>query len=361
MPADLPTLSVCLTSVALVPGLPFNLYGFALYEVDDERDIVTAAADQEIRYAIIANQPVDLQREAAISFFFQLLGRQMLVGRAIGDPDIFADLPAQTVAIDEERAKDASSELRGNWREAIRSLQAQATDAGVSLQVRYQPDPFPDRGDVVRRYGALRRAYNELQPARQAVDRAVGALAGMPWRIEGGRDEHMRRVVQEQVESLQLSRFISQAARDGYVCGDGYLSASGRGASLRALRPETVEIRDGWFFEHTRKGEQDVSEGLIHHQGITQLRSPYGISVLELALHALQTHDTVADIAERSAHLRRRGLLVTQIRELQNQEELASRAHQDALTRLRTVFDFFLEHLPPPAAALYFPGQERIT
>jgi len=153
MPAGLPALSVCLTSVALAPGLPFNLYGFALYEVDDEGHIVTAAPDQEIRYAIIANQPVGLQREAAISFFFQLLGRQMLVGRAIGDPDIFADLPAQTVAVDEERSTAASSEPRGNWREAIRSLQAQATDAGVSLQVRYQPDPFPVRGDVVRRYG----------------------------------------------------------------------------------------------------------------------------------------------------------------------------------------------------------------
>src|SRR3954466_8292712 len=36
MPAGLPALSVSLTSVVLTPGLPFNLYGFALYEVDDE-------------------------------------------------------------------------------------------------------------------------------------------------------------------------------------------------------------------------------------------------------------------------------------------------------------------------------------
>ncbi|MBN1607695.1 MAG: hypothetical protein JW940_13745 [Polyangiaceae bacterium] len=361
MPSGPATLSVCLTSVALAPGLPFNLYGFALHQVDDEGHVVMGAVDQEIRYAIVANQPVDLQREIAISFLFQLLGRQLLVGRAASDDKTFADLPAQAAATDEERSKAAGSELRGNWREAVRSLQAQAADAGVSLQVRYEPDPFPGRDEIVRRYGALRRAYNELELAREAIDRAVGALAGMSWKIVGGEDEHMRRVVQEQVESLQLSGFVSQASRDAYVCGDGYLSVGGRETHIRALRPETVEIRAGHFFEHTPQGVHDISDGLVHPQGIAQLRSSYGVSVLELSLHALHTLDTVTDIEQKASRLRRSGLTVQQIRELQEQEELASRVHDDTLARLRTVFAFFLDHLPSPPPALYFPGQELIT
>src|SRR4051794_4309835 len=56
-----PTLSVCLTSVVVPAGLPFNLYAFALQDVDDDGRVTTDAARHEVLYAIVANQPVDLQ------------------------------------------------------------------------------------------------------------------------------------------------------------------------------------------------------------------------------------------------------------------------------------------------------------
>lgn len=361
--ADEPRLAVCLTSAVLMPGLPFHLYGFSLQDVDDDGRVVTDPAQGEVRYAIVANQAADLQREAVIAFFFQLLGRQALISPAADDPELFVDLPARAAATDDERSKAAGSQLRGNWREAVMSLQAEAASAGVTFQARYQPDPFPTRHDVARRCSALRRVYNELELARTAVDRAVGVLAAAPWSIVGGEDERVRRFVQERIEAIELSRFIGQAVRDGYVCGNGYLSVAGAPAeaTLRTLRPESVEIRDGRYVEHTAGGARDVTEGLVPHRAIRQLRSSYGISLLELGLDALRTWDLIQEMEQRASRLRLGGLTVPQLRELEDHEKLAARMHSDSVQRLRVLFEFFLEHLPEPPPRLYFAGQEQIS
>lgn len=366
MPADAGglCLEVCLTSAVLAPGLPFHLYGFSLENLDDDDRVVTDITSSEVRYAIVANQAVDLQREAVIGFFFQLLGRHALVGRAMDDPVILRDLPARAAATDDERSKTAGSQLRGNWRAAVTSLQAEAASADVSFRVRYQADPFPTRDDVARRCSALRRVYNELELARSAVDRAVGMLGAVEWSIVGGgQDERVRRFLQGRLEAVELSRFISQTARDAYVCGNGYCSMGGaRGeATLRTLRPESVEIRSDRYIEHTVHGERDVTLGLVHQRGMSQLRSPYGVSLLELALGALRTWDHIQMQEEAASRLRRSGLTVPQLRELEHQADLATRMHAASLQRLSVVFDFFLENLREPPPRLYFAGQEQIA
>lgn len=361
MPGGGRALNVCFTSVALMPGLPFQLYGFPLQEVDDAGRVVTDVAEHEIRYAFVANQPVDLQRESAISGLFQLLGRHDVVTKALTDQMPFSELPNRATVMDGESLKTASSELRGNWRDAVKSLQAAAAASGVALRVRYQTDPFPRHQDVVRRYGALRRAYNEIAPAREAVDRASGMLGAAPWQIVGGGDEKMRLQVQERLESLQISRFIAQAFRDGYVCGDGYVNVSGRDVPVRALRPETIEVRDGRFIEHSPMGERDITEGTIHCQGMRQLSSPYGVSLLELALPALRAHDHVQWQEQDASRFRRSGLTVSQIRQLEDQARLFAEIRDDTVERLAPVLGFFRERLPDPPRDLYFPGQERIS
>jgi hypothetical protein len=359
MPGE-PTLSVCLTSVVLPAGLPFNLQAFALQEVDDDGRVTTDAARDEVLYAIVANQAVDLQREIAITSLFQLLGRQALVSAAMADSASLADLPARASTVDEERTERAGSQLRGDWRAAIQSLHAEAGAAGVVLGVRYAPDPFPDAEAVRRRYPALRRAYDELNVARDAIDRAVGVLATAPWKIVGG-DEHQRRIVQEQVEAMQLSHFVAQGTRDGYALGDGYVLFGGEAERIRALRPERVLLRDDRMFEQTPGGDKDVTEGMVHIQGMTQLRSPYGVSLLELALNALRAHDHAVMLTEEAGRLRRRGLTINELHELQAQEDAAASVRADATGRLETLFAFFREQLPTPRTRLYFPGQERLS
>ena len=143
-------------------GLPFNLYAFVIHDTDTDGHVTTDAAVDEVRYAITANQPVDLQRDIAITALFELIGRQALVADATRDRSIFTALPDRAADADQERRAAAGQELRGSWRTAIASLHAEATAAGISIDVRYEPDPLPQRDDVMRRLPALRRAYNEL-------------------------------------------------------------------------------------------------------------------------------------------------------------------------------------------------------
>jgi hypothetical protein len=359
-PGEAMELSISLTSPQWMAGLPFQLYGFAIQDVDSHGAVGGDLDAVEIRYAILANQSVDLQREIAIAFFFQLLGRHDLVARALADRKLFNDLVDEASLTDEDRRKAASTELRGNWREAVKSLQAEASAAGMRLRVRYQPDPFPTRDETIHRLPALRRAYNELPVARKAVDRAVAKLSTHSWYITGGGSEQARRLVREHLETMQMARYLSQAARDAFVCGNGYLVVSGQEQGMRVLRPEAVRIDAGRYFEETDHGETDVTDGLIHQRGMRQIRSPYGASALELALHALRVVDDLTAMREAASALRRRGLLIGQLRELEEREDLAQRTIDDANDRLRKIFGFFLEGLTDAPHDLYFPGQENI-
>ena len=132
-------------------------------------------------------------------------------------------------------------------------------------------------------------------------------------------------------------------------------------ARVRTLRPEQVEIRGERYIEHSADGERDVTEGIVPVMGIRQLHSPYGMSALELALDALRILDLRREMRERAAPLRRRGLLVEQLRALEDDDALVSRMLGDGILRdSRTTYQFFLS-LPAPQPDLYFPGQERIA
>jgi hypothetical protein len=77
-------------------------------------------------------------------------------------------------------------------------------------------------------------------------------------------------------------------------------------------------------------------------------------------LNALRMSDLRNELRERAEPLRRRGLLIEQLRELENQDAQVGRMLNDALDALRPMYAFFLQ-LPAPPPDLYFPGQERIS
>jgi hypothetical protein len=70
---------------ALMPiGLPPNLFGFQVWSVDQGGNLIEPlGGDDELSFAVIINQPVELQLESAISFLYELAERQQAVA-AVG-------------------------------------------------------------------------------------------------------------------------------------------------------------------------------------------------------------------------------------------------------------------------------------
>jgi hypothetical protein len=100
-------LSVRFCHLRLPPRLPFNLFGFNILAVDADGDLVVdQARDQEILYALIVNQPVELQREVTIAFLNDLVGRQAVVADVAAERRDLADLPDLSAS-----AADASAEM----------------------------------------------------------------------------------------------------------------------------------------------------------------------------------------------------------------------------------------------------------
>src|SRR5918992_1443211 len=86
-PAGAKPLRVCFSHVRHEPRLPFHLFGFHINPITTEGEFgVPFAENGELLYALVANQPVELQRETAIGFLFDLIGR--LGGTAESTPSL---------------------------------------------------------------------------------------------------------------------------------------------------------------------------------------------------------------------------------------------------------------------------------
>ena len=101
-------LRVRFTNVRYMPTLPFVLYAFHLMQVDDSGKIVDETdSGGDITYALVANHAVEVQRESALLFLYQLVSRQEAIGRmrSAGDPEIHR---IDTVTMEaDQRAKQA--------------------------------------------------------------------------------------------------------------------------------------------------------------------------------------------------------------------------------------------------------------
>ncbi len=277
---------VCLCSTQYVPGLPETLYSFHIISFDSNGEPLDdeISAAQEIFCAFIINQPIDVQREAALLFLYSLVFRQTALrasGADLTKPDLIA-------ADAEERArKDFSDRIRGGWYEAARSLAARAHHDGIALTVRYQLDPFPAREDVVRRMPALRNTYNSLNQAREFIDKVVSMIGGRDPRVSApGESEETRAFVQRKLVELGFRHYMTQTLRDAEVLGNGYLVMPTDGdVTPYALRPEDVEVLpDGQFAVRGNGGGVLVRGEVTHVKGVEQFTSPYGFSVLEVVL-----------------------------------------------------------------------------
>jgi hypothetical protein len=360
-PTEAERLRVCLCSVRLPPRLPFRLYGFAFQTLDERgRPSDPFAERAELRYGLIVNQPLDLQREAALSFLFDLVLRQAPVRDFASSNQPAPDRLPELAAEAEGAANEASSDLlRFGWKRTAQALRSRTAEAGFRLEVKYQADPFPTRAEVVSRMPALRRLYNRNEQVREAVDRTVSIIGGREPQTRGGREDI--RVSRQQGATLSgLRQFLNQTQRDADVCGNGYLvmGAFAGLPRLRCLLPDAVEICGDEYVLLGGKTEERFRD-VFHDRGLEQIHSPYGISPWEPLLSYVQQADTINGIRATVRAARARLPPDASARKRAERfAKLAERMERQADERVAELTRFAREHLPPAASGLYFRGQE---
>jgi hypothetical protein len=347
---------------ALMPiGLPPNLFGFHVWSVDQEGHLIEPlGGDDELSFAVIINQPVELQLESAISFLYQLAQRQQAVAAVgSGEGDIL-NLPEQAVAADRAAAHEVAERFRYGWREAARGAVDALAAAGFSLSVRYEVDVFPRREDLDRRLTLLRRLYNEIEPVRRSIDRIVGTIGGRGGSVRGGT-EAIRGWTQQQLALLDIRRYANHALRDAEVCGNGYLvfndyepfaPYAGRPEDVRVGSRGVLELREehGWVIP---------GKPILHVRGIDQIHSPYGMSMLEPFMYAVYRFDQLGQVRDdQQEMLRSYSLTADQARELEAKVGLVERILKTTTADVTAMLRFFYDEIAEPERPLYLPGHE---
>jgi hypothetical protein len=332
----------------------FNLYPVVGSGVGDPFE-----AALPVRFVSVVNQPVAVQTESVITALSTLVARQTKMASIRSGEAEVTDVDRIAAETDEIARNQVVDVLRHGWRAAAETVARQAVAAGFVLRVRYEQPAVAAREDVAQRMPALRRAYNDLPIARDAVDRFVSAIAPRGQIVAGPEvPEAVRAYAQQELGLGSLRQYLAEVLRDALVAGNGYL-AFGRTApvSVYALRPDTaVDLGDD-----TASPEPD-SPGVhaLHLRGLEQPGSKYGLGVLELALHRLQ----LSDIFSQSASFAKQVLATPSLSEKHDWATrtlaLCERAETDGDRRLQQVLAPMLTLLPEPVPDLYFEGRDRL-
>lgn len=347
---------------ALMPiGLPPTLFGFHVWSVDQGGNLIEPlGGDDELSFAVIVNQPVELQLESAISFLYELAERQQTVAAVGSGEEDITNLPEQALAADRSAAREVAERFRYGWREAARGAVVALAAAGFSLSVRYEVDVFPRREDLDRRLTLLRRLYNEIEPVRRSIDRIVGTIGGRAGSVRGGT-EAIRGWTQQQLALLDIRRYMNHALRDAEVCGNGYLvftdfepfaPYAGRPEDVRVASGDVLELRDehGWGIP---------GKPILHVRGIDQIHSPYGMSMLEPFMYAIYRFDHLGQVQQdRQEMLRSYSLTADQRRDVESTVALVERILKTTTGDVTAMLRFFYDQIAEPERPLYLPGHE---
>jgi hypothetical protein len=354
-------LKVCFCNVRYAPGLPFNLYGFALQGVDEQtgalRDPIPE--ERELKYALVVNHPVELQRETALAFLFDLVQRQAPYQQVVSGARQIDELPQLTTEADATSAETSTDLMRFGWSTGAEALKRRAADFGYYLELRYQRDPFPTREETTQRIPALRRLYDENDVVRSAVDKTVSLVTGHGPELRASGQETIRLFAQQSTVLSGLREFMNHTARDAHVCGNGYaqMGVFGGLPFVRCLPPERVEILgDKKVALHQGDGDTAIVTRVLHMRGLEQLDSPYGISDWEPLLQQLEVAANTRKFVDT---WKNRDLPPAQREELRRSERMAEYMERHTKERVDRLTEYPRLHLPEPVASLYFRGQER--
>lgn len=363
-PASARPLRVCFCHVRLPPRLPFDLFGFNILNVTEDGALSDDPhGEEEILYALVVNQPVELQREIAIVFLNDLVGRQGPLADVAAGRLALRNLPDLAAAADTASGEVSVDTLRFSLKHAAETLKTRAAAGGYRLEVRYRTDPLPRYDDVTRRVKLLRELYDTEGEVREAVDRSVAMIGGRPPVLRGGGREEIRGWVQQQTALMGVRQFTNQCLRDADVCGNGYLDFGflGLDPTIRCLPPEEVQVIGTRQFQ--LGGGTGPPLGRVEHlRGLEQFESPYGVSAWEPILYVLQ-RQRVMDAAGELARL---ALNKQQVSEDEREHiegviRVAEAIQADTKERMERLLWFPRTRLPAVEGELYFKGQERMS
>jgi len=353
-------LRICFALTKLPLGLPHALYGFHLVDAEPRaRSSGLPGEDREIVYALVVNQPLNLVREVAIRFLFDLIGRAGPMQEIASDHRPIDELPGLVAASDSAASSVAWETLSFSWRHALEIVQEQAAAAGYCLEVRHQLDPLPKHGDVSQRMPAHRELYRAEPRVRKFVDGIGARVGGKGPHLRGG-SERVRGWLQQHTTVLGLRQYIAQSTRDGEVFGNGYLEMGMEAldAHLRCIRPESVELTaDGRRWEQRNDDRAELGKRVAHVRGVEQIDSPYGISSLEPLLFALDQR-RIATATQQMVTQMPSGLSEEDVEKVAASARMAEHMHAEIdarLDRLLALTDLLPVEIPND---LYLPGCE---
>jgi hypothetical protein len=361
-PASGEPLEIRFCHVRHAPGLPFELFGFHVWEVDDNGELIDPFSAGALRYAIVVNQPAELQLEVAITFIMELAYRQRLNREVVGGDDRLQQIDREASASDRRARLDLAERWRFGWREALEAAVQATNEAGFVVRLHYEPDVFPDRADLNRRLPWLRRVYNDIEAARQAVDKTVSMIGGRePMVRTSGGLETIRSWTQQRLALLDVRRYMNHATRDGEVCGNGYLVFPGREPfAPYCAAPETVEIARNGTFVISNGANEVRTRAVTHVRGIEQLESPYGVSLLEPFVFSVDRARRLGEARELSQRwLHGTGLASEMRTHLEANLELIDRVLLSTTKDVERMLSFFRDHVPEARERLYLEGHER--
>jgi hypothetical protein len=365
-PAGTQPLRIRLCSTRYSPGFPFNLFAFNVVDFDEAGAFADAiSAGGEITYALVANHAVEVQTEVALLFLFELVQRQQALKELLASDNPVADQVSATSAqADDEARKEFADRIRSGWAHTAKAAAQRAVAAGFSLDLRYEVDVLPTRESVVRRIPMLRAAYNDIDLAREVIDKTVAMIGGKDPRFSvRGLSPLEEGKLQRQFVSMDVRHWVSQTTRDAEVCGNGYLvTAADPYPTLYTLRPEEVEVLGKNEFRLVGPdGSRPISGHVLHIPGIEQFESPYGISFLE---PVLAEYRTLRVFQEATAFARQ----LLQRADAGSRERAWAEATLGAAERnvrlveekLGQLLWYPRDWLQEAPEGLYFPGQERM-
>ncbi len=243
------------------------------------RDPYAATPQEPFTYVVVANHPVAVQVETALTSLAGLLSRREVIDRARQGDETRIDAAAATA--DEQAQRTVQDAIRGrSWQAAADALRERAIVAGLPFVVRYDRMVLAPEA-VRRRVPVLRHVYNAMPEARAAIDKVATTLS-QTMHVMGGGTYEIGAYARTLIDVGALRTYTAHLARDAFVCGNGYLSfGTAPDEDLRLLRPEhtwmvgddrAVTVEDGAEVEHAP---------VLHVPGARQVDGSCGLSVLE--------------------------------------------------------------------------------
>lgn len=318
----------------------------------------SATVVEPLVLAVVPNHTVEVQIEVVLTALWTLLGRQGLVHELRGGDVSGLDTRAKEADARAELAVQDAVRTRG-WRAAAAALRDRSRAAGRPLRVHYDPVLF-DADALRARAPVLRRVYNEMPQVRDEIDK-VATLLSTTLTVVGAGSQKVSAFARQLLDVGEHRTFLAHAARDAFVCGNGYLSiGAALDEDMQLLRPEltTLVAEDVAVVTH---GDREVRhEPVMHLRGAEQIGSAYGVSILEPFVQLLNGQEVFQQTITSHEAWIRAGTPDSWLKAGEGSLGFANRMLPVVAERAAALLGGTTGIMTVPPSDLYFPGHVRM-